>query len=277
MYEHILERTLEIYDYIKDKTIIIFGCGLGGKYLYLILKNLNLNVSYFWDNYYSKEYCIDVKVEKPKYINDKLNRVILIANNHYEKIIEQLRCLGYLEKQNIFNMLEGYNSNVFKVGKYTYGWEQFKKQDCSIEYIGAFTSIAVNCTIASFKHPLNMVSTHPAFYLKNRGFIKEDNHEVLNEQKKNYIGNDVWIGADVTILPGIRINDGAVIGAGAVVTKDVPSYAIVVGIPAHIIRYRFDKNVRKRLQEIAWWDWNDEQIKENIDLFKDIQLFVDSF
>lgn len=277
MYEDMMKNIIEIYDYIKDKSIIIFGCGLGGKYIYSILKNLDLNPSMFYDNNFKEKYCLGKQVRKPMEIDINDNQVILIANNNYTEIVMQLNKLGYVEGKTIFNALKQSENSTFKVGKYTYGWKQFLEQDCSVEYIGSFTSIGPNCTIASFNHPLNMVSTHPAFYLKNRGFIEEDDYNITNNIRKNYIGNDVWIGADVTILPGIRINNGAVIGAGSVVTKDVPSYAIVVGVPAKVTRYRVDEHERKRLNEIAWWNWDDDKIKKNMQLFRDVQLFINSF
>lgn len=80
--------------------------------------------------------------------------------------------------------------------------------------------------------------------------------------KPCYIGNDVWIGRGVMIKNGIKIGNGAIIGAGAVVTKDVPDYAIVGGVPAKIIRYRFDENTIKLLLESKWWDYPFDVIKD---------------
>lgn len=82
--------------------------------------------------------------------------------------------------------------------------------------------------------------------------------------KKTYIGNDVWIGENVTIKDGVRIGNGAVIGTAAVVTKDVPPYAIVAGVPAKIVKYRFDPEKIELLQEIQWWDWTPEKIYNNL-------------
>lgn len=75
------------------------------------------------------------------------------------------------------------------------------------------------------------------------------------------IGNDVWIGDNVTILGGNIIGDGAVVATGAIVTKDVPPYAIVAGNPARIIKYRFEKDIVDDLQKIQWWLWSSEQLK----------------
>ena len=78
------------------------------------------------------------------------------------------------------------------------------------------------------------------------------------------IGNDVWIGYEAVILSEVTVGDGAIIGARAVVTKDVPPYAIVGGIPARYIRRRFDEKTVTKLMELKWWEWSDEKIKENL-------------
>lgn len=80
------------------------------------------------------------------------------------------------------------------------------------------------------------------------------------------IGNDVWIGADVTIMSGVTIGDGAVIGTCAVVAKNIPAYAIAVGNPARVVRYRFDDAIIKKLLELKWWNWPLERIRKNVHL-----------
>ena len=75
------------------------------------------------------------------------------------------------------------------------------------------------------------------------------------------IGNDVWIGSNVTILGGITIGHGAIVATGAVVTKDVPPYSVVGGVPAKVIRYRFSEEKIQELLDEKWWEWNDEKIK----------------
>ena len=91
------------------------------------------------------------------------------------------------------------------------------------------------------------------------------------------IGNDVWIGANVSILPGVYIGDGAVIAAGAVVTKDVEPYAIVGGVPAKVIRYRFSPKEIYILLKIKWWDWSVEEVERNIELLYDPVKFIAAF
>lgn len=91
------------------------------------------------------------------------------------------------------------------------------------------------------------------------------------------IENDVWIGAKSTIMSGVKISNGAVIGACSVVTKDVPPYAIVVGNPGKVIKYRFSENQIKDLLEIAWWEWDEGKIKDNaLEMWsEDIDTFIE--
>ena len=89
------------------------------------------------------------------------------------------------------------------------------------------------------------------------------------------IGNDVWVGQYAIILPSCKnIGDGAVIGAGAIVTKDVPPYAIVAGNPAKVLRYRFDEATIRKLEEICWWDWSLDEIKAHADVFQNVEALV---
>lgn len=117
--------------------------------------------------------------------------------------------------------------------------------------IGKFCSIGPNFCCGLGIHPTDGISTSPYFY---RGEIEEHKH--------TNIGNDVFIGANVTILDGVTIADGAVIGAGAVVTKNIPAYAIVAGVPAEIIKYRFDESTIAKLLEKQWWNGDVEDIQK---------------
>lgn len=123
--------------------------------------------------------------------------------------------------------------------------------------IGKFCSIGPNVWIGGLpSHPLNLKSTFPGFYQKDSSFYgiepEYDYHE--QEFKQVIIGNDVWIGARAMIMDGVSIGDGAVVAAGAVVTKNVPPYAIVGGVPAKIIKFRFESPKIQEMLNSQWWN-----------------------
>lgn len=147
------------------------------------------------------------------------------------------------------------------LGKHTYvqhGSEVLSAQ------IGNFCSIGTNCHIGMFEHPIENISTSSRLYLR----MLKDNEFYNDIPGPAQIGNDVWIGSNSTILGGVKVGDGAVIGAGAVVTKDIPPYAVAVGVPAKVIKYRFSQEKIDQLLKIAWWNWTDEQIIENKEMFE---------
>ncbi|MFC2097905.1 CatB-related O-acetyltransferase, partial [Bacteroidota bacterium] len=120
----------------------------------------------------------------------------------------------------------------------------------------------------------NFVSTHPAFYSKQKqARITFAEKQYFEEYEKILIENDVWLGANVIIVDGVKIGNGAMIGAGAVVTKDVPPYAIMGGVPAKIIKYRFEKDKIDFLQKSEWWNKDIDWLKKNYQLFHNIQKF----
>ena len=135
--------------------------------------------------------------------------------------------------------------------------------------IGKFCSIANDCSIGLADHSKKNISTSPIFTSKANGTGYSWTH--LNSYKAGKrvtIGNDVWIGAKVIILGGIEVGDGAIIGAGSIVTKDIPNYAVAVGIPAKVIKYRFEEPIIEKLLETKWWDIPEKELKKKVPIFQ---------
>lgn len=155
------------------------------------------------------------------------------------------------------------------IGAYTYVAAHTEIENA---IIGKFCSIADHCRIGMGAHTLKCISTSPIFTQKNNGCQSRwTDYNVADkplETNRVYIGNDVWIGSHVLIKGGVKIGNGAVIGAGAVVVKDVPPYAIVGGVPAKIIRYRFSEEIITKLEILKWWDQPEEILKKNIQIFQ---------
>lgn len=161
-----------------------------------------------------------------------------------------------------------------KVGAYTY---ICPNTDVENAEIGKFCSISDHCRIGMGRHNLGQLSTSPIFTEKRNGtgFQWVPENAGAARQEKVYVGNDVLIGSHALILGGVTIGNGSVVGAGAVVTKDVPPYAVVVGVPARIIKYRFPPEVADRLQSLQWWDWPETRLRGSIGLFQRADLVLD--
>jgi virginiamycin A acetyltransferase len=267
---------------LSKKKIILIGAENIVDIAVTLLESLNFKIEYYVDileektrlNYVKKEVIETLLCE------DKDKIALLVTSVYsYQKISRKLVQLGFLEGIHFWNELSLLTTNFnFTVGRHSYGYENFFKHGNRISSIGAFCSIAYNVYAADGNHPTDFISTHPFFYDKDWGFIDEDRTELLNKKNDRIvIGNDVWIGCNVTILPSVKIGNGIIVGAGSLINKDIPDYAVVAGVPAKIIRYRFEPEIITKLNEIKWWDWSDEKIKENIDYFKDNIGFIKSF
>lgn len=160
------------------------------------------------------------------------------------------------------------------LGDYSYVAPNSKLNNVTI---GKFSSIGPEVMAGLGRHPSKgFVSTHPAFYsvLGQVGkYFVEKNY--FDEVAPIHIGNDVWIGARAVIVDGVNIGDGAIVGAGAVVTKDVPDYAVMGGVPARLLRYRFTPEEIDHLKRIQWWNRDEAWLQRNADRFRgDLQLLV---
>ena len=152
-------------------------------------------------------------------------------------------------------------SGAITIGAYSYGLteQSFYSVDLSVPItIGKFCSFAEEVTIfGRIDHPIDRISTYP---FRSLLFSPGVNHDATTRGPVE-IGNDVWVGFRSLILSGVRIGDGAVIGARSIVTGDIPAYAVAIGSPAKVVKYRFDPETIAALVEIKWWDWPIEKIR----------------
>lgn len=137
--------------------------------------------------------------------------------------------------------------------------------------IGKFCSIACGAKFlfTSANHTMKSLSTYPfPIFFEEWQLDGKDICDAWDNKGDIVIGNDVWIGYEAVILSGVTIGDGAVIGSRAVVTKDVEPYTIVGGVPAKPILKRFDEQMIKKLEKIGWWNWDEEQIRQNLEVIQ---------
>lgn len=173
----------------------------------------------------------------------------------------------------------GMASNCIRVKMGRYSYMGCFNSVCDVK-IGSFCSIASYCAIGGGKHPIDSVSTAPVFYAGRNSLGRNFAQRPEEKNKGIEIGDDVWIGESVFIKDGVTIGTGAIIGAHSVVTKDIPQYAIAAGVPAKVLRYRFDKVTIEKLLASKWWEWPEEKIHSMADCFGSIEVFlkeVDSY
>jgi acetyltransferase-like isoleucine patch superfamily enzyme len=214
-----------------------------------------------------------------------LKRVLL---NLYVSINEVL-CLTRLQKKHpncvfysgvkIANMVFGNYNVIFNdvlmdscsIGDHSYIQ---KRSTVFNADIGKFCSIASGVSIGPGVHKTDGMSTHPVFYLKNTPLAKiYCDKDLFNSSKRTTIGHDVWIGEKAIILDGVTIGTGAIIAAGSVVTKDVAPYAIVGGVPAKQIKFRFEEREIELLLKSEWWDYPEDWFEKHTNLMLDFEKY----
>ena len=220
---------------------------------------------------------------------DRLSQMRIIRKIRHE-IWERKFCMEIGKDVYIRNSVFEGNNLIYDhcwIGNCTFGRFSYvsKNVHLSRTKVGRYTAIGPEVRTVSGKHPTQTkVAMHPVFYTNKKfagkGISQKNTFEEYDYTDENKtwfaeIGNDVWIGARATILNGCRIGDGAVVAAGAVVTKDVPPYTIVGGVPAKVIRKRFTDEQIEFLLQFKWWEKEESWLKENVELFDDIEQFVE--
>lgn len=295
------KKIARIRENAKGKRIFIWGAGGGGRIVEEVCREHGINISGYCDKRADeiKEY-LGYPVYRLSEMNPKEDYLIISFMSFEYDVLEWVHGIGYTCDDCFYiyeNECEWCNKEDIvykgcKIGRYTYGYEGLLNDYPLAVSIGRYCSINPTSRIWN-NHPMSCITTHPildypifygweAYEAREKYVHKYGKHfnnaafedSPIRDNREITIGNDVWIGANAILLPGVNIGDGAVIAAGAVVTKDVEPYAIVGGVPARVIKYRYTKENIKLLEKIKWWEWPIEKIEENIELFYQPEVFL---
>lgn len=282
----------------KRNRFIIYPFGDVGFQFESILRDVyNIRVEYKLDDYLCR-YNRNIKPLEFLHSIDCNEYIFFLAStnidiyeelkNNLKKYVPQDRIVE-LENLCCVSKCNSRETHVWNttIGKYSYG-PLCRKHEL-VESIGSFCSFAMGVD-AVLNHEMNCITTHPIIYVgknyaevefeysdyKNEPWYFEgvSPHKTTEKVKRSKIGNDVWLGRNVIITNGADIGNGVIAGAGAIITKDVPDYAVVVGAPARIVRYRYTQEQISALNKVQWWNWSDDEIRER---YEDFYLPVDEF
>ena len=290
-----------IFSLAGSRGIWIYGAGKGGMILFDELKQRNICVQGFIDRNAERIKTVyGLPVKKLERIDFEASYIIISLRGWDTSVIEEFD-RQEIKIDNYYCIVAGEDFNsediVYRgcrIGRYTYGYKELLEYYPMAISIGRYCSINGSARIYN-NHPLESVTTHPFIdyalfspwetYIQRKELVNKfgthwnnavyENSPIRNNRPVT-IGNDVWIGAEVIILPGVSIGNGAIIAAGAVVNKDVEDYAIVGGVPAKLIKYRFSNEQINKLQQIKWWNWTHKKIEEHIEEFYQPDVFVNA-
>lgn len=306
MAKTLITQITDCIEYIFDtwerkKKIIIYPCGDVGIQVFSIMKNIySVEPAYLIDNGKCK-YCPNIHELLFLRNIDTENYVLFLSSTNSD-VYETLKtnALEYFPADRIVELESMLNKTETivpkyktKIGKYSYGPICIEHHPW-IKSIGSFCSFADGVDFVT-NHEMRYITTHPIIYNgKNiEGFEFPFEHHIaqnyympgieprpekIKKQKRATIGNDVWLGRNVIVTNSANIGNGVIAAAGAIITKDVPDYAIVAGVPARIIKYRYTPEQIEALNEIAWWNWSDDEIRERFDdFYLPIEKFIKKY
>lgn len=277
------------------REFIIFPFGDVGIQVKYILNNVyGIQETYILDNHLCK---FNSQIREVAFLDeiDCKDYCLILASTNRDIYTElKMTIKRYFREEGIAELSSMVNfkekpkrKHITKIGKYSYG--PICRNHAFIESIGSFCSFGDGTEVVG-NHEMDFITTHPMMYagenLENpRSYADyegaswyfggvQPKRDKVKLGRRSKIGNDVWLGSNVIITNYANIGNGVIAGAGAIITKDIPDYAIVVGVPAKIIRYRYLPEEIESLNKIAWWDWTDEEIRERYD---DFYLSADKF
>lgn len=287
-----IERIFEKWGGTLSSKIIIYPCGDVGIQVLSILRNIySVEPALLIDNRKCK---YSPKIHDISYLDriDTDDYILFLASTNRDIYGDLLRnALQYIKPEHIIE-LESMSSKMpevkTEIGKYSYG--PICCNHPLIKSIGSFCSFATGVDFV-VNHEFRYVTTHPIIYegksiegydypfaaVREQDYYMlgiEPKSEYVKKQRRAVIGNDVWLGRNVIVTNSANIGNGVIAAAGAVITKDVPDYAVVAGVPARIIRFRYSPEQIDALNRIAWWDWTDDEIRTRFD---DFYLPIDDF
>lgn len=252
----VLEDNVSHSDFLNERCQIVYLTDI-----------LQVDMSYYDLIFLCSEYQDKIK----KILIDMLGEDFVagkVHDNHYAIRFLPAEVVMEYTKESIYQSNQvSYNAPNILIGSFTYGVPQIYMWESNERIsIGKFCSIADNVSIfGGGEHRIDWITTYPF----NKFFSVYDDLKGHPATKGPVnIGNDVWLGSGCKILSGVTIGDGAVVAANALVSKDVPAYAIVGGNPVKLIRYRFNEEIRNKLLEIKWWNWDDKDIYNAVPLLQ---------
>lgn len=296
--EAFLRKLPQIQENRCGKAFFLWGAGTGAAVLLPLLQEAGISVDGIVDKNAGEISAPfhGYHVQHPSVLSAGMHYVLIDMLSSCPEVVDELTARGFTDSDFCYVYQLVHTEDIVyrgcRVGRFTYGYEDLLADYPLAESIGRYCSINGTARIWN-NHSLECITTSPLldypgvydweYYSGRKNLLLQygKHHEnasfedsPIRDNRPVVIGNDVWIGANVVILPGVTVGDGAILAAGAIVTKDVEPYAIVGGVPAKKLRYRFPQVVREALLASAWWEWSQEKIEEHIELFFAPEAFL---